>query len=139
MLELEIAKNFERRFKQSVYYSKSLVRLKPAELDLVLIDRVTHELINYEFKRRDWKKTFFQALRNQLYCHYCYVVVPTTELSHLNEEPFLKHGIGLIVYNLSGTRLKFDEVLKPSRSSKINRSLKKQIYRKFELQFSRSL
>lgn len=133
MLEKEIAERFQRKIDRHSFFSKSLVRLSPAEIDLVLLDKSTHELISYEFKRNNWKKAFLQALRNKLYCHYSYVVLPEKEMLSIVQDEFHSKGIGLITYQIKGNGLHFKEILKPLPSALINRQLKKQVYQKFNV------
>lgn len=135
MLEKEISKKFEKRLDKKKFHFQSEVRLIPAEIDLILLDKQTHELISYEFKRGNWKKTFLQALRNKLYCHYSYAVLPVSELCKIEKNEFIKEGIGLILFTTDARGISFKELLKPEQSMRVNRQFKKQIYKKFEYFF----
>jgi hypothetical protein len=131
MLEKEIALKFKKKINSKTYLSKSEIRISPAEIDLILLDRFSQKLISYEFKRGNWKKTFTQALRNKLYCHFSYAVLPSSELSKIDENEFKGGGIGLILYFKHGRGLRFKEIIKPEQSKSLNRNLKKQVYKKF--------
>lgn len=131
MLEREIASKFQKRVDTNLYLYRSEIRLSPAEIDLILLDKFSQELISYEFKRGNWKKTFIQALRNKLYCHYSYAVLPKSELEKIDQNEFIQEGIGLILFSKYGRGLIFKELIKPEQSKSLNRQLKKQIYKRF--------
>lgn len=134
MLEIEISKRFSRKIDKKRFKYLELVRLQPREIDLVVIDTLNFELVSYEFKRGLWKKAFIQALKNKLYCHYSYVVIPQKEYQSILLDEFSTHGIGLITYRISSdNKVMFKELTKPNKSDLVNRNFKKQIYKKFAL------
>lgn len=106
------------------------VRVNPAELDIVLFDPRTLELTNIEIKKNKWERLFQQALRGKLYCHYSVVMVPIWSKEKIDLNSFTHEGIGVIFYEeLSSTEVKLHYEAAPTRSTQLNRNLKKLLYR----------
>lgn len=131
MLEIDVTNSFMRKIKRKDFLCRKLVRFSPAEIDLILLSNMTHELISYEFKLNNPRKALLQAIRNKIYCHYSYIVLPHEEALKLSDEILKENGIGLICYSRKGRGFSFQEVFKPSKSEEVNRKLKRIVYSKF--------
>lgn len=63
------------------------------------------EFCAFEFKLRDWRRAFYQALRYRAFAHRVYIVLPksTTGGALDQAERFRTFGIGLIEHDPEGT------------------------------------
>lgn len=66
--------------------------------------RPSIELCAFEFKLKDWRRAFYQALRYRSFAHRVYVVMPESHarLALGSEDRFKTFGVGLIAHGFGG-------------------------------------
>ena len=106
-------------------------RFNPCELDVVLLDRLSLRLSAIEIKRRHWKSLLAQAVRAMLFCHFVTAAMPASMEPAVPAEAFAFRGVGLVFYEGTAKDLKLRVVSPPALSQRINRSLKRQVYKRF--------
>ena len=106
-------------------------RFNPCELDVLLLDPLSLRLAVIEIKRRQWKALLSQAVRAMLFCHYVTAAMPASMEACGPAEEFTSRGVGLAFYEGTTKELKLRVVSPPALSQRINRSLKRQVYKRF--------
>ena len=107
------------------------LRLGAAEMDVVLLNPRSRELLALEIKRARWREALMQALRAQLYCHFASAVLPVSIKPSVSYEYFEPCGIGLLFYRQTGETLALEQAVEPRKSNKQNKYFKQQVYRRF--------
>jgi len=130
MLESELNKIISKKLCNSDFLIINELRLKPAEFDIIILNKITLQLINLEIKRNNWKKLLDQAIRGKLYCHYSIAVMPQKSKRNINLKYFEDNGIGVAFYNIYGAEVECTLELEPHLSNIINRDYKKLLYKK---------
>jgi hypothetical protein len=135
LLEREINSLLAGEMRDAGFLVLQELRLHPCEMDVVLFDRRTLQLANFEIKRTNWKAVLSQAIRATLYCHFSIAVLPASLRNTAPVDEFFSRGIGLVFYEERDGKLDLTLANKPSVSTVINRPLKQLVYREFHAQF----
>lgn len=139
LFERDVNRKLSKLLAKDGLYVLSEVRLNPYELDVVALDPVSLRLVNFEIKRRDWRKLLNQSCRAQLYCDFAVAVLPARLEASVSINEFEVPGVGLFFYRWTGRQLEMTARLQPRQASRPSRILKRALYARFADRYGASL
>lgn len=116
MLEQTIQKTLFRYLKRKHRKAKEEIFVLNRCVDIAYINE-NGELITIEIKLRDWRKAIRQAIDHQMYADRAYICMPKhTNIGKLLVDELSKYGVGLLLVDVSGKRLRLEEKVEAERA-----------------------
>jgi hypothetical protein len=109
------------------------LKVHPREFDIIVFDKITKYLYNFEIKRDSWKELLDQCIINKSYFHFCYAII-SNKLKY-DKTAFIENGIGIIEYSEKDNELHFKAVNNAKYSESINIFFKKRVWQIFHNKF----
>lgn len=113
------------------------LKVHPREFDVIVFDKKTKYLYNFEIKRSSWRNVLDQCIVNKSYFHYCYAVIP--DVVKYRKELFISNGIGVIEYKENDSEITFQLIYEAPLSDSINRFFKQKIWKIFHQKYGDDL